>query len=135
MVLSFQNAFSYYFDYIPLSTYFVAESNDTVAQHLGEFLQTQPDDTQVIFFGLPRMGYYSIPSPQFLAPKIVGLDMLEPWGSEQNPKPDSNHLIFVFLPEYSDEIPLVQADYPGDKLLEERTYRNKILYYYYIYEK
>ena len=133
--LSFKNAFSYYFDYIPISRYFVAESNDNVAQHLGEFLLTQPDDTQVVFFGLPRMGYYSIPSPQYLVPKIVGLDMLEPWGSQQNPKPDSNHLVFVFLPEYSAEIPLVQADYPGGKLSKETTYGNKIIYYYYIYEK
>lgn len=135
VVLSLQNAYYYYFEYIPMSTYYVAESNDTVAQHLGEFLLKQPDDTQVVFFGLPRMGYYSIPSPQYLVPKIVGLDMLEPWGSQRNPKPDSDHLVFVFLPEYAAEFPLVQADFPGGKLSQETTYGNKILYYYYLYEK
>jgi hypothetical protein len=79
------------------------------------------------------MGYYSISSLPYLAPKIVGLDMLEPWGSQLNPRPDSNHLVFVFLPENADEIPLVQGDYPGGELLEEMTYWDKVLYYYYIY--
>lgn len=133
--LSYKNAISYYFDYTPFSMYSVAAANDTVAQHLGEFLQTQPDDTQVIFFGLHRMGYYSIANLQYLAPKIVGLDMLEPWESGLNPKPNSNHLVFVFLPENAGEIPLVQADYPGGKLLQEMTYFEKVLYYYYIYGK
>jgi hypothetical protein len=135
MVLFFKNTLSYYFDYTPHSTYIIAESNESVAQHLGEFLITQPEDTQVVFFGVPRMGFYSISSMQYIAPKVDGLDMLEPWGSEQNPKPNSDHLIFVFLPQNADEIPLVQADYPGGKLLEETTYWEKILYYYYIYEE
>jgi 4-amino-4-deoxy-L-arabinose transferase-like glycosyltransferase len=135
LVLSFKNALSYYIDYTFMSRYYLAESNDTVAQHLGEFLQTQPDNTQVVFFGRPRMGYRSISSLQYLAPKIIGLDVLEPWGSQLNPRPDSNRLIFVFLPQNVDEIPLVQADYPGGKLLEEMTYWNKLLYYYYLYNK
>jgi 4-amino-4-deoxy-L-arabinose transferase-like glycosyltransferase len=135
MALFLKNALSYYFDYTPVSTYFVAESNEAVAQHLGEFLQTQPDDTQVVFFGVPRMGFYSIASLPYLVPKTVGLDMLEPWGSQLNPKPDSSHLVFVFLPQNAAEIPLVQGDYPGGKLFEEMTYRGKILYYYYLYEE
>jgi hypothetical protein len=44
-------------------------------------------------------------------------------------------LVFVFLPENAGEIPLVQADYPGGKLLQEMTYFEKVLYYYYIYGK
>jgi hypothetical protein len=135
MALFLRNALSYYFDYTPVSTYFVAESNETIAQHLGKFLQTQPDETQVIFFGVPRMGFYSIASLPYLAPKIVGLDMLEPWGSQLTPKPDSSRLVFVFLPQNSAQIPLVQADYQGGKLFEEMTYRGKILYYYYLYEE
>jgi hypothetical protein len=136
MVLSFKDALSYYIDYSPFSRYYLTESNDDVAQHLGKFLLTQPENTQVVFFGRPFMGYYSISSSlQYLAPKIIGLDMLEPWGAEQNLKPDSNHLVFVFLPQNADQIPLVQADYPGGVLLEEMTYWEKILYYYYIYEE
>ncbi len=133
--LSFKDATSYYIYYTPLSRYYyVAEANTLIAQHLGKFLQTQPDDTQVVFFGYPRMGYYSIPSLQYLAPKIVGLDMGEPWGSRLNPHPDSNHLVFVFLPHYIEEIPLVQAVYSGGELFEEETYWRTVLYYYYVYE-
>jgi len=131
--LTVKNALSYYFVHIPLTRYYIVESNDTVAHHLGEFLRTQPEDTQVVFFGIPRMGYYSVATPQFLAPKIVGLDMLAPWESGSNPRPNSNHLIFVFLPDNTNEIPLVQGDYPGGKLFKETTYWEKTLYYYQLF--
>ncbi len=135
LYISIKDAVYYYTDYTQFTRYYLSETNGMVAQQLGKFLQTQPQDTQVVFFGEPRMGYYSIPSTQFLAPKITGVDMLAPWGSPTNPQPDSDHLVFVFLPENGDEIARVQADFPGGELLEERTRWQKVLYYYYVYEE
>ena len=135
LYISIKDAVYYYTEYTQFTRYYLSETNGMVAQQLGKFLQTQPQDTQVVFFGEPRMGYYSIPSTQFLAPKITGVDMLEPWGSPANPQPDSDHLVFVFLPANRDEIARVQADFPGGELFEERTRWQKILYYYYIYEE
>jgi len=132
MFLSAKDVIYYYTEYTQFTRYFLAETNGMVAQRLGKFLQTQPVDTQVVFFGQPRMGYYSIPSTQFLAPNIPGLDMIEPWGSPNNPQPDSKRLVFVFLPQNSAEIPRVQANYPGGKLFEEKAYSNNTLYYYYV---
>lgn len=133
--LSLKNMVDYYTYYTWVTRLYLAESDGMVAQELGRFLQTQPHDTQVVFFGYPRMGYYSIPSTQFLAPQIKGLDVVEPWGSAKNPVPDSNHLVFVFLPQHHKEIPSVQSDYPGGTLYEKRSYWNRILYYYYVYQE
>lgn len=135
LYLSAEDALFYFFHYTPISGYYLARTNGMVAQRLGEYLQAQPEETQVIFFGWPRMGYYSIPSLQYLAPDIVGLDMEQPWGAPENPVPDSNRLIFVFLPEHIGEIPLVQADYPGGELLEQKAFGGGILYYCYLYEE
>lgn len=133
--LSLKNMVEYYTYYTWVTRLYLAESEGMVAQELGQFLQTQPEDTQVVFFGYPRMGYYSIPSIQFLAPNIKGLDIGEPWGSTRNPQFDSKHIVFVFLPHHQKEIPKVRSDYPGGTLFEERSYWNNILYYYYIYSE
>ena len=133
VLLSVKDAVDYYTYFTRVTRLYWSESDGMVAQELGQFLQTQPEDTQVVFFGYPRMNYYSIPSTQFMVPHIQALDIVEPWGSEKNPQPDSEHIVFVFLPPHRREIPKVQADYPGGTLSEERSYWNKVLYYYYVY--
>lgn len=133
VLLSVKDALDYYTYFTRVTSFYWSESDGMIAQELGYFLQTQPDDTQVVFFGYPRMSYYSIPSTQFLVPNIKGMDVVEPWGSEKNPQPDSEHIVFVFLPPHRTEIPKVQADYPGGTLSEEQSYWNRVLYYYYVY--
>src|SRR3972149_2232348 len=46
--------------------------NGMVAQRLAEHLRYEPASAHVAFFGTPRMGYYSIPSLQYLVPQIAG---------------------------------------------------------------
>jgi hypothetical protein len=135
VLLSVKDTLDYYTYFTRVTRLYWSQSDGMIAQELGQFLQTQPEDTQVVFFGYPRMNYYSIPSTQFLVPHIEALDVVEPWGSEKNPQPDSEHVVFVFLPPHRQEIPKVQADYPGGTLLEERSYWNQVLYYYYIYSE
>ena len=77
------------------------------------------------------MGYYSIPSLQYLVPHIKGLDMNSPWGSSQNPQPTSDHLMFVFLPDHEHQIPVVQRDYPGGVLIQEFDRSGRALYWLY----
>jgi hypothetical protein len=135
VLLSVKDTLDYYTYFTRVTRLYWSQSDGMVAQELGQFLQTQPEDTQVVFFGYPRMNYYSIPSTQFLVPHIEALDVVEPWGSEKNPQPDSEHIVFVFLPPHRQEISKVQADYPGGTLSEERSYWNQVLYYYYIYSE
>jgi hypothetical protein len=115
-VLAIDELNFYFRVYTPHSVISMARSNDVVAQNLANYLETRPRDTQVVFFGFPNMGYYSIPSIQYLVPDINGIDINQPWPPNDKPELTSTHLIFVFLPNNLDQIPPVQADYPGGRL-------------------
>jgi 4-amino-4-deoxy-L-arabinose transferase-like glycosyltransferase len=104
-----------------------------VAWRLGDYLRRQSDEWQVLFFGSPTMGFYSIPSLQFLAPGKVGLDMNFPWGAAENPKPSSNRLIFVFLSNHADDLAAVQASYPGGLLVPTYGNLGQLVYTLYQY--
>lgn len=56
-------------------------SNGTIAQQLANRLEDQPDGTQVAFFAIPDLGYYSIPSIQYLVPHVQGVDVRTSWTS------------------------------------------------------
>ncbi|MEW6029517.1 MAG: ArnT family glycosyltransferase [Chloroflexota bacterium] len=122
----------YFYKYTPATRAEFAHTNGFIAQRLADYLVNQPDGTQVVFFGQPLMGYYSIPSTQFLAPQVTGLDIAA-WDQPDRPQPEGKNLIFVFLPGNESQIPLVQADYPGGTLLEETSTDGLPLYYYYEY--
>ena len=119
----------YFLDYTPRSDF--GGANGMVAQRLADYLQDKSNDYQVLLFGHPRMGYDSIRSLSYLAPHINGMTCNEPWESDNNPQPTSDHLGFVFLPEHQSELEAVQADYPTGKLLVENTHNDRILYLLY----
>ncbi len=79
------------------------------------------------------MGFYSIPSLQYLVPGIEGIDIDQPWGAPENPLPTANRLILIFLPIREDQIALVQADYPGGRLSSMTAADGQILYWRYDY--
>jgi hypothetical protein len=99
-----------------------------IAQTLADYLETKPKDTQVIFFGAPNMGYYSIPSIQYLLPDIIGIDINEPWPPPDKSALTSDHLIFVFLPNNIDQIPNIQSDYPTGQLSSIPALDGELLY-------
>ncbi len=120
----------YYVDYTQRADF--GGDNNEVAQHLANYLQDKPeDDWHVFFFGMPRMGYYSFSTLPYLAPQIIGHDMNQPWGSADNPQVNGERLIFVFLPNHSEDLRGVMADYPQGFLLEARGVRDTVLYWLY----
>jgi 4-amino-4-deoxy-L-arabinose transferase-like glycosyltransferase len=127
-VLALDELYFYFGVYTPHSVLSMAQSNDVVAQTLADTLKTKPTDTQVIFFGSPNMGYYSIPSIEYLVPDIKGVDINQPWSSNDAAGLKSKHLIFVFLPNHLEQIPLVQADYPEGNLQSIPAADGKLLY-------
>jgi len=133
LTLAADELYFYFFEYTPRSIVEQARSNGMVAHRLSEYLQDKPEDVQVVFFGQPYMGYYSIPSLQYLAPQIKGIDMIQPWGSADNPQPTAAHLLFVFLPSHESEISAVQAAYPGGSLHTELAVDKNVLYWLYEY--
>ncbi len=118
----------YFRVYTPHSSLSLARSNGVIAQTLANYLETEPKDTEVIFFGFPSMGYYSIPSIQFLVPDVRGIDINEPWPPIIKPVFTSNHLLFVFLPNNVDQIPKVQSDYPLGQLSSIPAVDGELLY-------
>jgi 4-amino-4-deoxy-L-arabinose transferase-like glycosyltransferase len=126
---------NFYFNiYTPQSQQALAHSNGMVAQRLAEFLQSQPTQQEIVFLGSPTMGFYSIPSIQFLAPGFDGIDITHPWGSSQNPIVAEKDLIFVFLPSHESQIPAIQADYPGGKIHIQYAVDKEPLYWLYEYQ-
>ena len=118
----------YFLVYIPHSTMSDAHGNGVIAQNLAEYLKTQPKDLQVVFFGAPNMGFYSVPSIQYLVPEISGVDINQPWSAADKTGITSHHLLFVFLPNNYDQMQPALADYPGGKLTSIRAADGDFLY-------
>ncbi len=126
--LAIDELYFYFFRFTPHSTLSAARSNGVVAQTLANYLETKPRDTQVLFLGSPNMGYYSVPSIQYLVPDIKGTDINQPWLQSPKQEITSPHLIFVFLPNNTDQIPYVQDDFPGGKLTNVPSADGQLLF-------
>lgn len=131
LFLALDDLYFYFLTYTPRSVLEQARSHTMIAQRLAEELRSYPADTQVVFFGYPAMGFRSIPSLQYLAPGIEGVDITAPWSSESKEQISAEHLLFVFLPHLGGEIQAVQADYPGGLLRREIAADGETLYWLY----
>lgn len=106
-------------------------SNGRIAQELANYLQDKPEGTQVVFMHNPRMGYYSIPSIQFLVPQVTGIDAPPDWASFDQSQLTGNRTIFVFLPEDQGEIEAVREEFPGGLLLFKNASNGELLFWLY----
>ena len=128
VILAIDELNFYFRVYTPNDTISEARSSGVIAQTLVNYLEAEPKDTQVLFFGFPNMGYYSIPSTQYLIPDIKGFDINEAWPPAEMPDITSNHLLFVFLPNNLEQIHPVQVDFPGGKLNSFQAADGNLLY-------
>jgi hypothetical protein len=119
----------YFINYTPKSD--LGGFNTLVAQRLADYLENKKDNWNVLFYGSPNMGYFSIPSLPYRLPDVTGLDMVAPWGSSENPSPQSQNLIFVFLPNHEQDLHQVQSSLPGGKLVEEYGLNHQLLFWLY----
>jgi hypothetical protein len=131
LLIGANDLYFYFLRYTPKVALDKAHDNDIIAQHLADFLRDRPPDRIVVFFGSPAMGYYAIPSIQYIAPQFTGVDMNAPWGSEENPELSVSNLFFVFLPNHQEDLEAVQASYPGGSLFTEIAADGRPLYYLY----
>ena len=103
-------------------------SNGIIAQELANYLKDKPQDVTVAFLGTSNMGYYSIPSTQYLLPHITGIEVPAPWKSFDRSKLTGSQLIFIFLPQRQDEVEAVMKQYPNGKLEDKRAWNNQIIF-------
>jgi 4-amino-4-deoxy-L-arabinose transferase-like glycosyltransferase len=120
----------YFFDYTPASSLREMTSNGMVAHQFGNFLNDQPANTQVVFFGVPHLSFDS-PALLYLAPQIKGVNAPEAWNTFDQSQLTSSKIIFVFRPEYRQDIAAVQKDYPGGRLSVEKAWNGDVLYWVY----
>jgi len=127
----------YFGEYTPNSVYmgrydFVGEGGE-VAKQLILQLRGRTEPWQVVFLNNHLMGFYSNPALRYMVPNGTGMDINNAWGSPENePIPEGNVFI-VIMPGREEEIPLIQADYPGGTLGEVRATDGSLLYTYYEY--
>ncbi|MBI5842922.1 MAG: glycosyltransferase family 39 protein [Chloroflexi bacterium] len=133
LLLAAREVHFYFFEYTPGTYERMVQDNGMVGYRLGLYLRPRPAGAQIVFLGKDRMGFYSIPSTQYLAPQFQGIDINFPWGAPENPLPEKDHLLFIVLPEAEAEIPLVQNDYPGGTLSKEYADDGTVLFYVYDY--
>ncbi len=130
-ILMATNWYFYFIDFTQIALSQNTNSPGAIAQGLADNLKTQPKGTQVIFFGSPLMGYYSISSTYYLAPQVFGVDINQPWNEVDKEVITGDQLIFVFLNNHESEIPLVQDDYPRGDLRTVQTWNNEVLFWMY----
>jgi hypothetical protein len=93
------------------------DTNTEIAQKVADYLNTIENAPTVYFCGLPRMGYYTHSSIQYLASHAIGEDVLDPL--EEAPGDLGNGtVVYVFLPERIDEIDFVKEAFPHGEELE-----------------
>ncbi len=95
--------------------YVLGGLNTYAATEIAHYLQEkEPTQQKVLFFGFPRMGYFSLSTIPYLVPEMMGEDITEPLTAP----PDWQLImptIFIFLPERVNELQYVQQRFPvGD---------------------
>jgi hypothetical protein len=103
--------------------------NNQVAQRLADSLQEEEAGLQVAFFGFPRMGYYSHSSVAYLNPHVTGIDFTLPWGNPANPVLSEGRLMFVVLPEHSEDLEKIRQAYPVGRLGVEENAAGQMLFW------
>jgi hypothetical protein len=88
------------------------DTNTEVAQEVADLLNTLGGSPTVYFFGLPRMGYYTHSTIQYLAPHASGEDIVDPLQEPPSSLTNKN-AVYIFLPERMDELAYVRAANPG----------------------
>lgn len=136
LVLAAFNAHFYFFEYTPKSARDAALSHSMIGHRMGQYLRQRKDHPQIYFLGAPAMGFYSIPSTQYFAPKFNdGIDVNYPWGDEQNPPIEGDHLLFIVMDFLIDDLNAIKAEYPGGKLTGQYTNDAQVLFYIYEYKR
>jgi hypothetical protein len=96
-----------------------SDNNTETANAVARYLLSLDEDVDVLFLGLPRMGYYSHSTIPFLVPEVDGSDIAE---TISEPPGDAfdDPTIYILLPERLDELDYIQQAYPGGKLVVEK---------------
>lgn len=119
---------NYYFNRIYDEGYELGGLNTRVATEVAYYLQEQePADKDVLFFGFPRMGYYSLSTIPYLAPEANGQDIIDPLFGPPD-WPLGGPTLIIFLPERLGELDLVRQRFPDGRYEEIHGRNGELLF-------
>ncbi len=110
----------YYFaDFTPSRRY--GSANGEVATMVGHYLHDLEGPYQAYFFGAPRI-YWGFGTMPFLAPEVVGIDVVDPLDAPPTFADDvlaaDRNSVFLFLPERVGELVWVREALPNGRTRE-----------------
>lgn len=97
--------------------YILGGHNTEVATEVARYLSEEKPDSDVYFFGLPRMGYYSHSTIPYLAPDVSAVDISDPLTAEPSYLLDQD-TVFIFLPERIQELTHTKSAFPLGEVRE-----------------
>ena len=108
------------------------DANDEIANDIANYLDTLGpggQGWQVYCACPPRMGYYTHPLIEFLAPNAPGHEFIERLTT--TPKVDPGQALFVFLPERRTELNLIEQSFPGGQVIDQYYRNGDLLFTFY----
>jgi hypothetical protein len=113
------NDLRYYFLEV-YDSYVLGGPNTAVATEVAHYLREEEPGSDVYFFGLPRMGFYSHSTIPYLAPGVSAIEVADTLTSSPAYVLD-NDTVFIFLPERAQELSYVRKAYPQGRMQEFTT--------------
>ena len=113
----------YFGEYIPSGRY--GSENGETATMIGHYAQGLDASYRAYFFGPPRLGW-GFGSMVFLAPQIVGQDVVDPLRAPPEFVETGRDSTFIFLPERVEEMSWVQQSFPRGLVREFRDSKGRL---------
>jgi hypothetical protein len=126
--LVWSNLHYYFFEVY--DSYILGGPNTETATAVAKYLDELDSPPDVYFFGLPRMGYFSLSTIPYLVPQVNAVDVAQPIDGEPEWQLGES-TVFLFLPERAGELRFVQSRYPGGVKREARDQNGDSLFWAY----
>jgi hypothetical protein len=128
LVMAVGNVRYYFVEFTPQRRY--GSENGETATMIGSYLRELEGDVRVHFFGAPRI-YWRFGTMSFLAPEILGRDVVEPLAAPPDLVDSGQRAVFIFLPERAGELAWVEQAFPDGSFSEYRdgTGRKRFVVY------
>ena len=113
----------YFVDYSPSRRY--GSENGETATMIGHYLQGLGESERVYLLGAPSI-YWAFGTMSFLAPNVVGQDVVEPLDAPPDFTNGSDKAVFIFLPGRRGELAWVQQAFPEGRTREVEDARGRL---------
>lgn len=123
LAVALGNVRFYFVEYSPSRRY--GSENGETATMIGHYLQELGESERVYLFGAPSI-YWKFGTMSFLAPDVVGQDVVEPLDAPPDFADGGDKAVFIFLPGRKDEVAWVQQAFPDGRTREVLDTRGRL---------